>query len=174
MAESPPTSVHERVRHDELFFDSAVVSHGFTSFLRDYDVNIDVPAAKADGSGSYVQGRYRYRFTHCPEAIARTAVTPDVWRRSWADLFTDYEQWEHAGEPGGYVWGVGWADAYPGMSYVEDSERARRWSQLLDHEMHEVSIKTNALVLELVFHNLHVAQIAIGDPPSETLRPQPE
>jgi hypothetical protein len=74
---------------------------------------------QTDIRGFDLNTRYfdRYRFTHCPDVVAASTVGPDVWRRSWDDVFTDYEAWELAGAPDGYVWGVWWADAYPGMSY---------------------------------------------------------
>ena len=50
---------------------------GFTAYMRDYDVIIEVPAIRPDGSGSYIEGRYRYRFTHCVEAAVKTKVPPD-------------------------------------------------------------------------------------------------
>jgi hypothetical protein len=43
-------------------FDSKVMSHGFTSYMRDYDVVIEAPALRPDGSGSYIEGRHR-----CPQ-----------------------------------------------------------------------------------------------------------
>lgn len=168
---TPPESVSQRIKDDTLFFDSAIDSHGFVPFLRDYDVIIDVPAAKPDRSGSYIMGRYRYRFTHCVEAIARTTVAPETWKKSWDDVFTDREAWENAGSPDGYLWGIEWADAYPGMSYTENSERAGRWTELLAREMHEVRIQSNALDLTLVFHDLLVDQLAVGDPSTGTLEP---
>lgn len=168
---TPPDSVAQRIQQDELFFDSAIVSHGFAPFLRDYDVIIDVPAAKPNATGSYIIGRYRYRFTHCAEAFARTTVTPETWQKSWDDLFTDRRAWEQAGSPDGYVWGVEWADAYPGMTYVENSDRAERWSETVGHEMHEVRIESNALDLTLVFHDLRIDQLAVGDPDTGTLDP---
>src|SRR5215813_9134675 len=91
---------------DDPLFDSAIVRHGFAAHMRDYDVIVEVAAAKPDGGGSYIEGRYRYRFTHCVEAHVETTVRPDVWRRSWGDEFTDMTAWEQAGEPDGYVWGV--------------------------------------------------------------------
>lgn len=170
---SPPEgpSIAQRIETDTLFLDSAIDSHGFAPFLRDYDVIIDAPAPRPDGQGSYIEGRYRYRFTHCTEAIARTTVTPDSWKASWDDLFTDYEAWEAAGKPDGYVWGLEFADAYPGLAYVHASEHAQRWSELLGHDMHHVRIESNALTLDLVFHDLHVAQLAAGDPATGTLTP---
>ncbi len=171
MATPSGQSLAQRVREDTLFLDSAIDSHGFASLLRDYDVIIDVPAAKPDGNSSYIMGRYRYRFTHCTEAIARTTVTPKAWQASWDDLFTNYQAWEQAGNPSGYVWGVEYADAYPGISYVENSARARHWTEALGNEMHEVRIESNVLVLEFVFHDLRVVQLAVGDPDTETLMP---
>jgi hypothetical protein len=162
-------SVAQRINGDELFFDSAIVSHGFAAFLRDYDVIIEVSATKPDGTGNYVEGRYRYRFTHCVEAIARTTVTPESWQTSWDELFTDRRAWEHAGSPDGYVWAVEWAEAGPGMSYVENSQRVQHWTELLAHEMHEVRIESNALDLTLVFHDLRIDQLAVGDPITGTL-----
>jgi hypothetical protein len=101
----PHQPVAQRIEQDDLFLDSAVDSHGFAEFMRDYDIVIDVPALKPDGGGSYIEGRYRYRFTHCVESHAHSTVRPDVWQRSWSDVFIDYAAWEHAGEPGGYLWG---------------------------------------------------------------------
>lgn len=159
-----PADVRERIARDERFLDSAIVAHGFAPFLRDYDVTIEVPAARPDGGDSYVLGRYRYRFTHCQEAHATTTVAPETWRVSWDDVFTNRARWEAAGTPAGYVWGVGHADAYPGLVYVGDSATARGWTRQLGHEMHEVRIETNAWTLQLVFHDLRVQQLAVGDP----------
>jgi hypothetical protein len=169
MVDADSRPVRERIEQDSLLFDSAVVSHGFAPFLRDYDVVIEVPAAKPDGSSSYIMGRFRYRFTHCPEAHANSTVDTEIWRRSWDDLFTDYQAWEAAGAPAGYVWGVRYAAAYPGMSYVALSASARQWTEQLDREMHEVRIETNAWVLRLVFHDLRVEQLAAGDPTTGAL-----
>lgn len=144
--------VKEQVEQDELLFDNAIVSHGYALHLRDYHVVVEASAA----SGSST--RYLFRFTHCTEAHVTTAVTDEAWRDSWDEHFTDYAAWERAGEPDGFVWGVCWADAYPGMSYVEDSDRARRWSERLAREMHEVAIETNTFRLELVFHDLVVEE----------------
>lgn len=171
MSQPGGPTIAERIEQDDLFLDSAIDSHGFTPFLRDYDVIIDVPAPKPDGPGSYIYGRYRYRFTHCAEAIARTTVTPHAWKDSWDDLFTDYGAWEAAGNPAGYVWRVNWALAYPGLSYIHGSEHARRWTELLGHDMHHVRIESNALALDLVFHDLQLDQLAVGDPATGTLTP---
>ncbi len=169
--------LRERIEADDLFLDSAIVSHGFTDYLRDYDVVIDVPAALppdvpiGDTTGSYIAGRYRYRFTHCPEVRVTSTVGDEAWRHSWDDAFTDYQAWEAAGNPEGFVWGVKWADAYPGLSYVTDGSLAAPWAERLAREMHEVAIETNVFTLRLVCHDLRVDQLAVGDPWTRELTP---
>jgi len=154
----------ERIENDDLFFDSPVISHGFAPYARDYDVVIDVPAALppdipiGDHVGSYIKGRFRYRFTHCPEAHVVTALRDETWRQSWDDVLTDYAKWEAAGQPAGFVWGVNWADGYPGMSYVDDSAAAASWTERLGREMHAIAIETNTFVLRLFCHGLRVRQ----------------
>jgi hypothetical protein len=118
-------------------------------------------------------GRYRYRFTHCHEALARTTIEAARWRRSWDDVFTDRKRWESAGEPAGFVWGVAFVEAYPGMSYVESSERALHWAEALGQSMHEVRIETNIVDLRIVFHELRVDQLAVGDPATGALTELP-
>jgi hypothetical protein len=151
--------VRRRVENDELLFDQPVVRHGFARTNRDYDVLVDVTAAKPDGSGSYIAGRHRYRFTHCVLAETRTAVPAATWRESRDDVYMDYEAWERAGNPSGFVWGVNWADAYPGLRYVGDSAEAQRWSEDLGHQMHEVRLETNTFTLRVVFHDLVVTDV---------------
>ena len=132
--------------------------------MRDYDIVIEVPAANPHGGGSYVEGRYRYRFTHCPEARVTTAVRDDVWQESCGDDFIDFDAWRRVGEPPGFVWGVCWAVAYPGLSYVAGSVLARSWSARMGREMHEVRVESNAFELRLVCDDLVVQRIAVGDP----------
>jgi hypothetical protein len=154
-----------RIEQDDLFMDSGVHSHGFAPHLRDYDVVIEVPAAKLDGSAtSYIEGRYLYRFTHCPEVHVTSVMQGDTWQKAWEDLFIDYEEWERAGAPPGFVWGVRFADAYPGLSYVSDSKLAASWSERLNREMHEICIETNVFLLRLVCYDLRVERLAVGDP----------
>src|SRR5437764_983230 len=115
---------------DDHFLDSIIVSHGFVTYGRDYDLVIltvtTIPPGIpiGDSTGTYVDASFRYRFTHCPEAHVTSSVNDETWRISWDDVFTNYEEWERQGHPEGFVWGAERADAYPGLSYVADSERA--------------------------------------------------
>ena len=167
---------------NEDFLDSIVISHGFTPYGRDYDVVIlivaslppDVPIG--DSTGTYVEGRYRYRFTHVPEAHVQSTVAPEWWDKSWDDMFIDYQAWQTAGTPEGFVWGTESADAYPGLSYLTGSGRAKRWTEAIGRDMHEIQIHTNVFLLELVCHDLQVVRTAVGDPCTHTLNelPAPE
>lgn len=157
-------SVRERIERDDLFFDNALIAHGYAPHMRDYDVVIDVVASRPDAPGSYVAERVRYRFTHCVEATTRTTVGADAWRRSWDDVLIDRDAWLAAGEPDGYVWGVKWSAASPGLRYVEHSGRAAEWTERIGREMHEVSIETNAFEIHLVFHDFVVDQLAEFSP----------
>lgn len=165
-------SLHIRDKLDAgPLFDNAIVAHHFTPYMRDYDVLVDTAAPLPDGKGSYHEGRYRYRFTHCVVAHVTTTVNDYLWKSSWEDYFTDYSSWEAAGTPEGYVWGVCESIAYPGLRYVEDSLEAQEWRERLVRLMHEVVIETNAFALRLIFHDVDICKIAKGNPLTGELLP---
>lgn len=140
----------------EEVFDQAVVFHGFTDFMRDYDVII---YATADSRTGIPPEHVRYRFTKCVQANAVTAVRPDVWAQSLDDLLTDYST---GVEMDGYVWGVKWQALYPGMKLIEDSAVATKWSGALGIPFHEARIETNGHNLSLVFSELDVVPLDQG------------
>jgi hypothetical protein len=115
-----------------------------------------------DTTGSYLEGRYRYRFTYCTEADVAT-VRDETWRESYDDVFTDYEIWQAAGMPEGFFWGQP-ADTYPGLSYVADSPRAALWTERLKRAMHEILIETNKFTLSLICHDLRGRTTRAGRP----------
>jgi hypothetical protein len=58
-------------KHDwvaDPLIDSAIVRHGFTRYMRDYDVIVEVPAAKPDGGG--------WRRSECGCAKRPVCLTP--------------------------------------------------------------------------------------------------
>ncbi len=164
----------EALGNDE-FLDSIIIAHGFTPYGRDYDVTLltvaalpqDVPIG--DTTGTYVDARYRYRFAYVPETHLRSAVEAKWWTESWDDSFIDYDAWQAAGTPEGFVWGTERADAYPGLSYVPNSQLAQAWAQAIGREMHEVLIETNVFALRLVCHDLQIHRTAVGDPRTGTI-----
>lgn len=136
----------------EPFFDSSIVRHGFTRYNRDYGVVIRIN-----------ESQFLYTFTHCPAANLTTAVKDQTWQASWDDVFTSYSDWERAGAPKGFVWGVNYANAYPGARLVEESPRASEWSERFGKQMHHAKIVTNTYSLDLIFHDLRVTELEKTD-----------
>lgn len=137
---------------EEPFFDSGILRHGFAAYMRDYEIVVQID-----------KHQFLYRFTHCPAENFTTVVNDRNWRASWDDLFTKYPDWERSGAPKGFVWGVNWARAYPGAELVEDSSKAREWSERLGKQMYQVRIETNAYRLDLIFHDLRVRELESAD-----------
>lgn len=134
-------------------FDVAILAHGFAPHGRDYLLLTE--ANWADGRA----GQYEYRFSHVVAQSLETRVRDDVWRDSWDDVFTDYAEWERAGNPNGYVWGTCWSLAYPGQKVTTSSPRAEEWSGRVGREMVELSVETDRFLLTLVFHQVHVRKL---------------
>ena len=149
--------VKERIEENPLL-DVAILSHGFAPHMRDYDVLIEAMWGEKEWGDA--RGRYLCRFLHCPEAHIITRLSSATWRQSWDDTFADYEEWQKVGEPEGFVWGVCWSDAYPGLKYVENSPLALKWTKEFQTEMHEAIIETNAFSIQLVFHDFTITKLS--------------
>lgn len=143
---------------DEVF-DQAIVFHGFTDYMRDYEV---IVYATADPRTGIAPEHLSYTFKHCVRATVSSAVPPTVWAKSLDDRLIDYE----AGAIlDGYVWGVKWQALYPGMSLVAASLDATRWSEALGVPFYEVLIETNGHNISLVFSDLLVRAVEPGYAP---------
>ncbi len=143
--------------------DEAVVFHGFTDYMRDYDVYVYVdPSAEPVSE----KPQLRYRFRNCVEANVRSTLAPDVWAVSTEDeLLRPPDQQE--GPPSGYLWGVRWHELYPGGCVVSDSPSAARWTGLTGMQFMAVTIETNAHEIDLVFTDLHIEEVDWGTVPFE-------
>ncbi|WP_443678271.1 YxiG-like protein [Nocardia amikacinitolerans] len=137
-------------------FDHAIVFHGFTDYMRDYDVFI---YATADPRTGPRPEYLRYRFKYCVRATVDSAVPPDVWARSLDERLVDYETGR---ELDGYVWGTRWQCLYPGARLVGDSAEATAWSTRLGLPFHEARIETNGHNLTMVFSDLQVDAVEAG------------
>ncbi len=91
---------------DEVL-DQAIVFHSFTAYMRDYEV---IVYATADPRTGIRPEHVRLLFQHCVQVTTRTAVPPDVWRRSLDERLIDYAT---GVDLDGYVWGVNWQALYP-------------------------------------------------------------
>lgn len=132
--------------------DFGVMDHGFLQHGRDYRFVIESSLISEPGT-------YHLTFTHVVEFKFSTALSDDTWQESWGDEFIDYNEWERAGEPSGYVWGTNWSLAYPGIEPLSQSFDAAEWARRLKKPMHGVTITTDRFEIELVFHALRSGKI---------------
>ena len=137
------------------FDDAAVLRHGWVDYMRDYELLVGTVKGPTDPTV------HRYQFVGCVEATCQTALSPETFTRSLSDRFVlagpDYPDQD---DPDGFIWGVRWAAAYPGLAYVANGERARYWSELLGRTMHETFLETNAYSLLLVFADVRHGTMA--------------
>lgn len=95
-------------------FDHAVVHHGYSSYMRDYEVIVHVSAdPRTDVEPAYL----RYLFKYCVEARCESSVPPDTWSVSLDDRLIDHET---GVDLDGYVWGVKWHCLYPGARILPE------------------------------------------------------
>lgn len=143
---------------DEIF-DHAVVHHGYTGHMRDYEVIVHMTAdPRTDVEPAYL----RYLFRYCVEARCESSVPPETWRDSLDDRLIDHES---AADLGGYVWGVKWHALYPGAKLLPESAATRRWAQAVGIDFHEVRFETNAHHFTLLFSDLRVSEVPTGYAP---------
>jgi hypothetical protein len=144
----------------EDFLDAALLRHGFTDYMRDYEIIV------SGRDGPPRTDVHRYLFIGCAEAVYQTAVSSEYFGPSLPDEFVlagpDNPEEEI---PDGFIWGVRWACAYPGLTYRRDGERARYWEGLLQRPMHEVFLETNAYSLLLVFADVRHSYIGVANEP---------
>lgn len=145
---------------DEVF-DQAIVFHGFTDYMRDYEV---ITYSTADPATGIEPAYARFLFRFCVEADVQTTVTPQTWRRSLDDRLIDYDRGK---ELDGYVWGVKWHDLYPGGRVLAATSATAEWSEAVGIDFFEAVIETNAHRLRLVFGGLEVTPLKPGYRPFE-------
>ncbi|WP_431277793.1 hypothetical protein [Leifsonia poae] len=143
----------------ENAFDEALIFHGFTDYMRDYEMVLQLSADPRTGIPTEF---LRYVFVNCVEAKVSTALTPETWSRSLDERLIDDET---GSDFDGYVWGVKWQDLDPGFELVSGSETARSWSGELGIRFLEARVQTNGHNLTLVFSDLRVEKAAPGYAP---------
>ncbi len=134
--------------------DQAVLFHGFTDYMRDYEMVIDLPAGPTSG---IPHERRRYLFKYCVHAVVESTLGDDTWKASWDDRFIDVASGQKLYETApGYVWGVKWQLLYPGLRLITPSPDAERWSRKLDRQFYQAEADLNAHHITLVFGGLDV------------------
>lgn len=143
---------------DEIF-DQVLVYHGYTDYMRDYEL---IVYATADPRTGVEPAYLRYLFRHCVEARCTSSVSAETWRASLDDRLIDHETGQ---DLEGFVWGVKAHSFYPGAKLLSDSEAARRWARAIGIDFHEVTIETEAHHLTLIFSDLQVSEVPDGYTP---------
>jgi hypothetical protein len=139
--------------------DHGLVYHGFTPYMRDYELIVFVTADPITGiPPAYL----RYLFRFCVEATTRSTLSRESWQQSRDDRLIDYETGK---DLDGFVWGVNWQPLYPGFEVVPDSGRARMWREAMGTDFHEVRMESNAHEISLVFADLRVTEVDEGYAP---------
>lgn len=123
------------------------MAHGFAAHGRDYFFRLENSFGPAPGT-------YQLTFSHVVESSYVSAVSDEVWQKSWSDDFTDYARWESAGEPDGYVFGTNWSLAYPGFEAIDADPSAAAWSERLQQPMFAATVETDRFNISLVFHSI--------------------
>jgi hypothetical protein len=135
------------------FVDVGILVHGFVPYKRDYFFHIET-LWREPWAGQYV-----LLFRHCYEFNYSTVADPKVINESWDDAFIDFEKYQAAGEPEGYVWGTNHMLAYPGFRLVKDSQKAAVWSARLGKQMQETCLEAEIFQMSLVFYDWTLTKV---------------
>ena len=86
-------------------FDQALVFHGFTDYMRDYEV---LTYSIADPQTGIKPSFDRYLFRLCVRANVSSTVAPDIWQRSLDERLIEHETGKGVGRlrVGGQVAGA--------------------------------------------------------------------
>ncbi|MEU8701653.1 hypothetical protein AB0C61_29155 [Streptomyces sp. NPDC048680] len=139
--------------------DYLVVHHGYSSYMRDYEVIVDVGSrSDSDATTTYLQFLFRF----CVEARCETFLPAETLRDSLDDRLLNRETADP--DLGGYVWGMKFHELY-GAEILPKSEAAQRWTMAVGIEFHEVHIETNAHDLTLLCSDIQVSEVPAGYAP---------
>jgi hypothetical protein len=133
-------------------FDQALVFHGFTDYMRDYELITYSVAAPSTGIAPSFD---RYLFRYCVEATITSTLTPRTWADSLDEQLIDHETGK---DLDGYVWGVKWQVLYPGASLLDESDKAEKWARAVGIPFHEAVIEGNGHRIVLIFSDLLVTR----------------
>ncbi|AZP21778.1 hypothetical protein ACIGMX_01330 [Streptomyces aquilus] len=132
--------------------DRALVHHGYTDYMRDYEVVVHMTADPRTG---IPPAHLRYLFRYCVEARCETSLEPWLWKESLDDRLIDHGTAEGLD---GYVWGVKWQNVER-IRVLPTSDTAHRWARELGIDFHAVRIELNAHDLSLVFSDLEITEL---------------
>ena len=135
------------------FSDTAILSHGFMPYKRDYYFHMETLWKKP------LAGQYLVLFRHCYEFNYKTFTGAETLLQSWNDVFINFEEYEKAGGPEGYVWGSNHIGVYPGFTLVENSPKARDWSEKLGKPMKELELEAEIFKMNFIFYDWTIEKL---------------
>jgi len=127
--------------------DSAILSHGFMPYKRDYYFHIETLWKEP------FAGQYLVLFRHCYDFTYTTFTGAETLIQSWDDLFIDFEKYEKAGAPEGYI------GAYPGFTKLDNSVKANEWTKKLGRQMNEVEVEGEILRMNLIYYDWTIKKL---------------
>ncbi len=133
-------------------FDQALVFHGFTDYMRDYEV---ITYSVADPKTGIAPSFDSYLFRYCVEAAITSTLKPQTWADSLNEGLIDHETGK---DLDGFVWGVKWQALYPGATLSAQSETADEWARAVGIPFHEAVIEGNGHKIVLIFSDLAVSR----------------
>jgi hypothetical protein len=133
-------------------FDQALVFHGFTDYMRDYEL---ITYSVADPKTGIAPSFDRYVFQYCVEATITSTLTPRTWAASLDERLVDHETGK---DLDGFVWGVKSQSLYPGGTLSAKSEIADHWARAVGIPFHEAVIEGNGHKIVLIFSDLVVSR----------------
>lgn len=156
----PMITVKELLERED-FFDAAILRHSFTDYIRDYEIIVGAR------NGPPNTDIHKYQFVGCVEAHYETKLRENFTQSLSDENVHSGPEYPDKDEPDGFIWGVRFAESYPGLMYVENGERAIHWSRIVGRSMHEIALETNCFNLRLVFADLRYA--FLGNEPEVVL-----
>lgn len=136
----------------EDFYDAAIMRHGFTDYMRDYEIIVGAR------NGPPNTDMHKYQFIGCVEAHYETKLGRDFELSIQDDFVYSGPDYPNKPDPDGFIWCVRFAETWAGgLKYIDHGERAKYWSKAIGRNMHEVTIETNAYLLRLVFADIRYA-----------------
>lgn len=144
-------------------FDHQVLFHGFTDYMRDYEMIVYLSSAP---TSRIPHEQRRLLFKYCVQATVETTLGESTWKDSWDDRFIDYDTGSKLYETArGYIWGVKWQELYPGLKLISPSPEAQRWSQQLNRPFYQAEAYLNAHHITLIYSDLEVLTAEVGYSP---------
>lgn len=129
-----------------IFSYGALIRHGFTDYMRDYEVIVGGILMPADG-----YDYHSYHFVGCREAHIISNVESRTFDASLSDENVSWFDDREKDQPDGFIWGVRSSET-EGFEFSE-----------LKNGLRKVIFQTEAFCINIKFHELRYTYLGCGD-----------